>query len=335
MKSIFLTILLVIFSTESLGKDINAIQVVNEGGEVKEKNSNNLPLCSAQDDCPHNCWGFTKNKYEGEQKDGEFNGYVNVYAANESKPFFSGMLVYGVWGHGTITYDDGSKYIGQTRKNKPDGLGTLNIANGDKYVGYFSDGKLNGQAVVLFKNGSTLAGIFENGEIVDERQIDIASLQKQQETDRQNLMSFINDHKKVRNFTCPDPESRELRIIFNELAEVTLKWKKVAYSARAAGYAGSNAHGILLQDQMELQRKRIELTDKFVKLWQGKQKSFQKKYLDKNEKFTEFKPTHNPFSGKKSIWMYLNDKGDVVEIASSPIGAPQYNDEKKVVLYPR
>ncbi|MFI3188658.1 hypothetical protein BCS42_13365 [Crenothrix sp. D3] len=44
-------------------------------------------------------------------------------------------------GHGTQTYPDGSKYIGEFKNGLSDGQGTLILPNGDKYVGKFKQNK--------------------------------------------------------------------------------------------------------------------------------------------------------------------------------------------------
>ena len=44
-------------------------------------------------------------------------------------------------GQGTITYDNGSKYIGEFKDGKENGQGTIHFPNGNKFIGEFKDGK--------------------------------------------------------------------------------------------------------------------------------------------------------------------------------------------------
>ena len=59
---------------------------------------------------------------------------------------------------GTLTFADGTKYVGEFKDNKSNGQGTLTFANGDKYVGEFKDYKSNGQGAFTWANGAKYVG---------------------------------------------------------------------------------------------------------------------------------------------------------------------------------
>ena len=52
--------------------------------------------------------------------------------------------------HGTLTYFDGDKYVGEWRNGKWHGQGTYTYANGAKYVGQYKDDKRHGQGTMTY-----------------------------------------------------------------------------------------------------------------------------------------------------------------------------------------
>ena len=66
-------------------------------------------------------------------------------------------------GQGTYTGANGAKYVGEFRYGNFHGQGTFTSANGDKYVGEFRDGKRNGQGTATFANGNKYVGEFRDG----------------------------------------------------------------------------------------------------------------------------------------------------------------------------
>ena len=64
----------------------------------------------------------------------------------------------------TIDYDNGDRYLGESRDGKADGLGIYYYANGDFWFGQFSNGQRNGFGC-LFANDYTLtAGQWSDGQ---------------------------------------------------------------------------------------------------------------------------------------------------------------------------
>mgnify|MGYP006083283335 CR=1 FL=1 len=66
-------------------------------------------------------------------------------------------------GHGTFTFANGDKYVGQWKGGKRNGQGTSTWARGDKYVGHFKDDKPNGQGTYTFSNGIKYVGQWKGG----------------------------------------------------------------------------------------------------------------------------------------------------------------------------
>ena len=89
-----------------------------------------------------NCIGeiiYTNGTYRGEISDKKENGY------------------------GTLTWNDGSKHVGQYRDGKADGYGILTFSNGDKYKGQYKDNEENGFGTYTFASGSVYAGQHKDG----------------------------------------------------------------------------------------------------------------------------------------------------------------------------
>lgn len=62
----------------------------------------------------------------------------------------------------TITYSDGSVYVGGFEDYKKEGQGTLTYANGDVYTGLFADDRKNGYGTLTYAGGDVYEGNFEN-----------------------------------------------------------------------------------------------------------------------------------------------------------------------------
>lgn len=63
----------------------------------------------------------------------------------------------------TLTFSDGSKYVGGVKDDKMHGQGTLTWPSGSKYVGEFKDGKAHGQGTKIWHNGDKHVGEFRDG----------------------------------------------------------------------------------------------------------------------------------------------------------------------------
>jgi len=69
----------------------------------------------------------------------------------------------GKWhGQGTLTFRRGGGYVGAFKDGKMHGQGTAISANGDKYVGAIKDGKSHGQGTYTYADGRVKKGIWEN-----------------------------------------------------------------------------------------------------------------------------------------------------------------------------
>ncbi|MDA9896776.1 hypothetical protein N9D82_02425 [Gammaproteobacteria bacterium] len=68
----------------------------------------------------------------------------------------------GLHGQGTITYADGSKYVGEWKNNNYHGQGTYTDPDGNKYVGELKDNQPNGQGARTYANGNKYVGEWKN-----------------------------------------------------------------------------------------------------------------------------------------------------------------------------
>ena len=75
-------------------------------------------------------------KYDGEFKDGKFEG------------------------QGTYTFANGGKYVGEFKKGF-NGQGTFTSPNGDKYIGGWKDSLKTGQGTLTYANGTVKKGIWK------------------------------------------------------------------------------------------------------------------------------------------------------------------------------
>ena len=104
--------------------------------------------------------GSSDSKYEGEFKDGLFNGKGIFNFDGEYKGDFKNGLF-----HGKGTYNfDGLKYKGDFKDNLFHGKGVLTYADGHKYSGDFKIGYYHGIGIETFVNGSIYSGGFKKGE---------------------------------------------------------------------------------------------------------------------------------------------------------------------------
>src|SRR6056300_865372 len=65
---------------------------------------------------------------------------------------------YTMYGKGTFTFPNGSKYVGEYKNGKRDGKGTMTLPDGFKYVGEFKDGKMHGKGTYTLPGGSKYVG---------------------------------------------------------------------------------------------------------------------------------------------------------------------------------
>ena len=85
----------------------------------------------------------SKNRYDGEFKDGQRNGC------------------------GTFTFSNGRRYIGQFEADQFSGKGTWILENGERYIGEFKNNKCSGKGTFIFTNGSSKSGIWQAGKLLD------------------------------------------------------------------------------------------------------------------------------------------------------------------------
>ena len=56
-----------------------------------------------------------------------------------------------------------SKYNGEIKNGKPEGIGNLTSPDGEKYEGLWNDGEKNGQGTYTFSSGAKYDGLWKDG----------------------------------------------------------------------------------------------------------------------------------------------------------------------------
>lgn len=131
---------------------------------------------------------FSGPKYEGELKDGRFNGTGTYYISEkqfrkgqwqngkmEGKGFF--QIEPGNWyegdfindnyeGKGIYHFTDGSLYDGQWANSEMNGKGVFTYKDKSRYEGDFKNNERNGQGKFTFTDGRTYTGLFAKGDFV-------------------------------------------------------------------------------------------------------------------------------------------------------------------------
>jgi hypothetical protein len=97
------------------------------------------------------------DKFEGQFKDGKFNGFGTYHFANGDK-YVGEFKDDKRHGQGTFYFADGNKYIGELKDGNKHGQGTFYWSDGDKYVGEFKDGKRHGQGTLYWADGEKYIG---------------------------------------------------------------------------------------------------------------------------------------------------------------------------------
>jgi hypothetical protein len=126
--------------------------------------------------------------------------------------------------HGSYTYANGNKHVGEYKDNKANGQGTYIYANGNKYVGEFKGNKKNGQGIFIYANGGKYDGewkddkyngqgtyIFSNGDkYIGEFENDKANGQGTLTYGNKNIYvsEYEGDKRMNRRISHPLPDGR-------------------------------------------------------------------------------------------------------------------------------
>ena len=73
-----------------------------------------------------------------------------------SKIKYSGQFMENQIQKGTAEYPNGTKYVGEFKFNKPNGVGTLEYSSGGKFTGNFVDGFEFGEGLCIKPNGTSI-----------------------------------------------------------------------------------------------------------------------------------------------------------------------------------
>jgi len=68
-------------------------------------------------------------------------------------------------GRGQFDYRDGTKYVGDFQRGKPQGEGTVFYSNGDKYVGGWKNHAPNGKGIMHYRYGRNLGAVWKDGKV--------------------------------------------------------------------------------------------------------------------------------------------------------------------------
>ena len=85
-----------------------------------------------------------------------------------SKVITQEMILDNYTGIGTMTYFNGTKYVGEWKDGKRHGYGTFTLPDGGKYVGEFKYDQLDGQGSYTFSFGGVKEGLWKNSVFIGE-----------------------------------------------------------------------------------------------------------------------------------------------------------------------
>ena len=68
-------------------------------------------------------------------------------------------------GQRTLTWPDGTKYIGELKDNLMNGQGSIAFPDGTKYVGEFRNDERHGQGSYIYADGRVERGIWKNNKV--------------------------------------------------------------------------------------------------------------------------------------------------------------------------
>ena len=87
-----------------------------------------------------------------------------VLKLDNGKIVYDGSLVRGKMnGQGTLTFDNGDKYVGTFRNGTFNGQGTFTAAKGWKYEGTFANGQPEGKGKLTTQSNVIYEGTFKQG----------------------------------------------------------------------------------------------------------------------------------------------------------------------------
>lgn len=79
---------------------------------------------------------------------------------------YDGFMVNGVFeGHGSMWWQDGSRYTGNFVNNTKSGDGAMFYANGDIYTGHWSDERKEADGMYMYAVGGEVEAVFEGGKM--------------------------------------------------------------------------------------------------------------------------------------------------------------------------
>ena len=98
--------------------------------------------------------------YVGDSKDLQKDGQGTLTFKDGS--VYVGVFSAGKYSGGTYTGSDGVSYVGEYKNGLFDGYGSLTAADGSIYTGSFSRGEKSGKGEIRYANGDVFSGTFES-----------------------------------------------------------------------------------------------------------------------------------------------------------------------------
>lgn len=100
---------------------------------------------------------------EGTWELGEYQAEWSALAFSGDTTFLKNCNEMPCSSLGKYTYPDGSRYVGEFRSGKPDGIGTMYYANGDRYDGQWRGDVPQGRGTMHYATGKIVGAYWERG----------------------------------------------------------------------------------------------------------------------------------------------------------------------------
>ena len=126
--------------------------------------------------------------------------------------------------HGTLTYKDGSKYMGDFKWGRFSGKGTFTWLDGVKYVGEFKNGKRHGQGTYTWTDGTIDNGIWKKDKLVKRNKIEISIDKKESKKKEAKLVKKKLTQTQSSSSECEGSPLEEKKLA-SKLRKVVVEWR--------------------------------------------------------------------------------------------------------------
>ena len=126
--------------------------------------------------------------------------------------------------HGTLTYKDGSKYVGEFKWGRFSGQGIFTWLDGVKYIGEFKAGKRHGQGTYTWGDGTIDNGVWKKDKLVKRNKIRISIDKKKSKKIEDKLVKKKITQTQSSSSGCKGSPLKEKKFAFT-IAKAVAKWK--------------------------------------------------------------------------------------------------------------